>query len=361
MTYTPLFKVRIHADALRQLDTVLGSGYIGQGSVVEELERRLEGTLGEQRKVLTTNSCTSALEMSLRLIGVGPHDEVVCTPMTCLATIAPILNLGAIIVWADIIPETGLIDPDDVMKCLTPNTKAIIAVDWGGNACDYARLREFGIPVIQDAAHSWGALINGHGPGVWGGDWVCYSFQAIKPLTTGDGGALVPPPGQYERAKRFRWFGLDRESSHSLRCAQDVEEIGGKYHMNDIAAAIGMENLTIAQRDVWTAIENAALLDEILYGKVRTTRQIGAKLPRWLYTVLVEDRERVRYKLAEAGFESSEVHRRCDHHRATNRFRRNLPGVDEFSRHQLNVPCGWWVSKDDIKRLGEALIDAAAD
>src|SRR5258705_572864 len=233
----PLFKVAMHPSAPEMVRRTLESGYIGQGLVVAEFEKALSYFF--KSPILTTNSCTSALDLALHLCNVRPGDEVICTPLTCTATNGVVANRGATIVWADVLPN-GCIDPKSVYAHTTSKTKAIMAVDWGGVRCDYQSLREIpgNIPIIQDAAHSFHELDH-----IMGGDITCWSFQAIKFLTTGDGGALACPSDQLGRAKLLRWYGLDRESSENFRGDQDIKEIGYKYHMNDIAASIGLANL----------------------------------------------------------------------------------------------------------------------
>ena len=127
-------------EAERAVADVLASGFIGQGPKVEEFEQALQETLDCPYPPLTTNSCTSALDLALHLIGVGPGDEVISTPMTCTATNGVIVNRGAQIVWADVNPFSGLISPEDVGRLVSRRTKAIMAVDWGGKPCDYETL-----------------------------------------------------------------------------------------------------------------------------------------------------------------------------------------------------------------------------
>jgi dTDP-4-amino-4,6-dideoxygalactose transaminase len=320
---------------------VLASGYIGQGAKVDEFEEKLQLALHLPAAPLTTNSCTSALDLALELIGVGQGDEVITTPMTCTATNGVIVKRGARPVWADVHKSLGLIDPYDVFRKITPRTKAIMAVDWGGAPADYELLKTFGLPVIQDAAHSFG--------GTLGGDYVCWSFQAIKHLTTGDGGALLAPPEQMERGRLLRWYGLDRRSSGSFRCEQDITEAGFKYHMNDIAASIGLANLPLALDHVDAHWQCANEISRGLFGHAATQH------PWWFFTVVNAERDALSAHLAERGIESSPVHARNDKHTAFNFPNGPLPGVDYFSSHMLAVPCGWWLVQDEIEQIIEGL------
>lgn len=343
-----LFKVSMADDAAARVADVLASGYIGQGEQVERFEAALQQLLGTPAPPLTVNSCTSAIDLALHLIGLRPGDEVITTPVTCTATNSPIVNRGATPVWADVNPLTGLIDPADVARKLTPRTRAIVAVDWGGALCDYAALKKWSVPVIQDAAHSLGAGI--------GGDYVCWSFQAIKHLTTGDGGALWCPAYDMERARLLRWYGLDRRSKADFRCEQNIQEAGYKYHMNDIAASIGLANLPHVENLIGAHQFNAAEYNCRLNGAP------GVVLPPWsdasswwLYTLLVEDRAAFIAHLAERGVASSPVHARNDTHAAFHFPNGPLPGVDVFASRNVAIPVGWWLSAADRRQIIEAV------
>ena len=336
-----LFKVGMSPEAIETVAEVLESGYIGQGQKVDEFEEALRDALFLPEPPLTTNSCTSALDLALELIGVGPGDEVITTPMTCTATNGVIVKRGARPVWADVHPDTGLIDYYDVGRKITPRTKAIMGVDWGGKSADYWLLKTYGLPVIQDAAHSFGTPVSG--------DYVAWSFQAIKHLTTGDGGALLAPPEEMERGRLLRWYGLDRRSSSSFRCAQNIEEVGFKYHMNDIAAAIGLANLSMAVEHVDAHWQNANEISQAIFGHAAEDHAW------WFYTVIVDDPDALTRHLADRGIEASPVHARNDKHTGFKFPNGLLPGVDYFSSHMLAVPCGWWLTGEEVERVIEGL------
>jgi len=358
-----LFKVLMAPEAADAAGTVLESGYVGQGPKVEEFERKLKAVLHSDVDILTVNSCTSALDLSLRLIGVKPGDFVITTAMTCSATNTPVVTQGAVPVWADVDPWTGLISINSVsrvMDALGPKAKAIIAVDWCGHTPHYGALRSFGIPVIEDAAHAFRSTHHGGPIARAGGDYVAWSFQAIKALTTCDGGALKCPADQVERARLMRWYGLDRRSSKSFRCAQNIQEVGLKYHMNDLNAAIGIANLPVACLYVYKNQENAAFYGSALKGLN------GVRLPMtskdsawWIYTLLVDDRDSFVKFMTERGIEVSQVHARNDHHDGFKRVAQSpvpLTGLDYFSSHQIAIPVGWWLTEKDREYVAESVI-----
>lgn len=344
---TPLFKVLMSEEAPESVRKTLLSGYIGEGPQVARFEERFAAAVGAE-EVIATNSCTAAIDLALHLCGVGPADEVITTPVTCTATNSPIVMRGAVPVWADVDPISGLICPEDVKRKITRRTKAIIAVDWGGAPCDFASLRSFGLPVIEDAAH---CLHSFHG-----GDFVCWSFQAIKHLTCGDGGALLTPRYYRNRARLLRWYGLDRRSGKDFRCSQNITEVGGKIHMNDIAAAIGNANLNLALKAVETNRANAAILQKAL--PVAIVPPWDNRSSWWIYTIRAKDRHRLVGKLEAEGIASSPVHGRNDNHTAFQRAAGriyDLPGVEEFTDRNLAIPVGWWVTESELAQIAEVV------
>lgn len=394
-------------DALRSLYDVLGQNeqgrvYIGQGSAVEDLETALKTVLSAEQDVLTVNSCTSALDLALHLCDLIPRPVnepdgwkfVISTPMTCTATNSPIVTRGGVIMWADVDPLTGLIDPisigDRIESCVRDFgevPRAVMAVDWGGHLCDYAAIRSYTeptkIPIIQDAAHSFGATTEAGDPFMASrehrGNYTCFSFQAIKALTTGDGGALVCSTEEAtERARLLRWYGLDRRSNQDFRCQQMIEEVGFKYHMNDIAATLGlvnlphMDRLLLAQRAnanfygaVMDGLEGVLIPPSLLNPGVgpnegQDRSRIDKDSAFWLFTLLVSDRDSFTAFMAERDIMVSPVHARNDVHpgfRASVPKEYPLPGVDFFSAHNVAIPVGWWLSDEERGKVAIAVQD----
>ncbi len=338
-----LFQVHMSSQVSGMLADTIHSGYVGQGPRVEEFEKKLHDEWGSISVPLSTSSCTHALDLAYHLCGITHGSEVISTPMTCSATNIPLVTRGAKIVWADVDPVTGLISPDDVEKKITERTKAIVAVDWAGRPCDYKHLRSFGVPVIQDAAHRLGLS-------KWHGDYVCWSFQAIKFLSTGDGGALLVPSAQRDRAELLRWYGLDRKTSASFRCEQNIKEAGYKYHMNDIAATIGLGNFDEAHENCYRNMANARMYAESFGDLTMTIPPIDEYCSFWLYSMITSRRDELKSYLKDLGIESGSVHRRCDKHDVMAGDSR-LVGVDGFDGEQLCIPVGWWLTDSDLKYI----------
>ena len=358
----PLFKVFMPESVMEPLKKTLMSGYIGQGQKVDEFEAELCKWLGVER-VLTLNSCTSALQLALRLANVGAGDEVISTAMTCTATNVPIMAMGAKIVWADINPATGNLDPVDIEKKITKKTKAIVAVHWGGYPCDLDEIgaiaRKHGIKVIEDAAHAFGSTYKNKKIGSHS-DFVCFSFQAIKHMTTVDGGALVcKDASAHKRGKLLRWYGINREGSRKdFRCEEDVLEYGYKFHMNDVAAVIGLEQIKHVDGIVKGHRDNADFYDKEfsgLKGVRPTLRAADRRSAFWIYTVLTDQKRKFMEHMTRQDIQVSSVHARNDTHTMFKEFRADLPNVAEFTEKMVCIPVGWWVSGEDRKKVASAV------
>lgn len=356
----PLFKVHMPKEVDKPLLEILHSGYIGQGPKVNEFEEKLTKFLNNPY-VITVNAGTSALQLALRLANVEPGDEVITTPMTCTATNEPILTCGAEIVWADVFPENGLIDPASVEKRITKKTKAVMCVDLGGNVCDLDKLlkitRKHGLKLIEDAAHAFGATYKGKSVGSIA-DFTCFSLQAIKQITTVDGGVLTTlNKKDYKRGKLLRWFGIDREAKVSGDSRIDVEipEWGYKFHMNDVNAVIGIAQMSKIKNILKKHRDNAMYYTRNINPKFFTHPATPWEQNSvfWLYT-LVLPTPQVRIKFAEFmknnGVATSRVHGRNDLYQAFPKSK-GLKGVTYFYDREECIPVHWAVTKQERKKV----------
>ena len=374
----PLFKVFMADSVGDKFKEVVYSGFIGEGPKVKEFEASLTAHVGNSN-ILTVNSGTSALHLAYHMALYGgvkgyktnPDFEIITSPITCTATNTPIINNGAKIVWADVDPMTGNIDPNDIRRKITKNTKAIAMIHWGGNPCDIAEInkiaKENNLLTVEDGAHSMGAAYEGRSLGN-DSDFLMYSFQAIKHITSIDGGCLITKSKEhYERAKLLRWYGIDREpktkEALDLRCELDVAEAGYKFHMNDVCASIGNENLKHLPWIIERHLENAYFYNQAFAGSDKV--KVAPENPRgksayWLYTIHLNNRDEVMKKLAEEGINSSKVHARNDTHSMFKDFKdNNLPNAELFNNSHLCIPVGWWVSKEDREFIAEKIISFA--
>lgn len=350
---------------MKPLKATLFSGYVGQGPRVDEFEQALADYIGNPF-ILTVNTGTSSLHLALRLAEVGPGDEVITTPMTCTATNWPILAQGAIPVWADIDPQTANIEPKSVARLITKKTKAIMAVDWGGYPCDYQELKKIArspqgkkIPIIEDAAHAFGATYKHQKIGQVA-DFTVFSFGAIKHLTTVEGGALfVKSKKIYKKGKLLRWYGLDRETSQKdFRCEQNIKDWGYKFNMTDVCATIGLEQLKYIQQTLKKHRQNAAYYRQNLQG-LKNVILLQEKKDRlssyWLFTIKVKKRDRFMKYMKDKDIMVSQVHARNDKHTCVRQFKRPLPELDKFVKEMVCIPVGWWVTKKQREYIVETI------
>lgn len=373
----PLFKVHIDSEhALDLIKTVLDSGYINEGEQVTEFQEQVKKYLKVENLVLL-NSCTSALTVALKLCGLGPGDEVITTAMTCVATNTPIVNLGAKIIWADIDSNTGSISPEDIKRKISPKTKAILYVNWGGTPAQIEEIYEiasqFKILVVQDAAHAFAATWKGK-PISDFADFTCFSFQAIKHLSTGDGGALVVKDSErFKLARKLKWFGYDRDEAkdekgewRGQRWSADIKpgEVGYKFNMNNIAAAIGISQMKSVDKILSQHRTNAAVYRKVF----SNSKQIkNLEIPQeanssyWVYTCLVNSNSNVRDTLLEKlnleGIGAGLVHLPNDIYSAFNEFSIELPETRYFEEHQISLPCGWWISEKESEEIATRVLD----
>ena len=237
-----LFQPNIGQAEVEAVTEVLLSGWLGMGPKTAEFEERFAQYIGTKYAV-GLNSATAALHLALKLLSVGPGEEVIVPTITFVSTAHAVMYCGARPVFADVDKQTMSITPSEVGRLRTDKTKAVIVVHYGGRPVDIGD----GVPVVEDAAHACGGSFLGRKCGSLG-DIGCFSFHAVKNLATGDGGMLTTDDKSvYDRAKRLRWLGIDKStwdrSEGTYQWSYRVGEVGLKCHMNDITAAIGLVQL----------------------------------------------------------------------------------------------------------------------
>lgn len=237
--YLPFAKPVIDEATIEEVVKVLRSGWITTGPKVQAFEAALSSYFGG-RPVRSFNSGTCTMEIALRIAGVGPGDEVITTPISWVATANVIFEVGATPVFADIDPVTRNIDLDKLEAAITPRTRAVIPVYLAGLPVDmdrlYAIAAKHKLRVIEDAAQALGSTWKGKPIGAFG-DLVSFSFQANKNITSSEGGCLVVNNADEARlAEKYRLQGVTRSGMDGI----DVDVLGGKFNMTDVAAAIGL-------------------------------------------------------------------------------------------------------------------------
>lgn len=387
----PLFKVFMSDEAIQSASDVLSSGYIGQGPKVESFEKSIREYLGVLN-AQTTNSATSAEHLlyhalkapaffeitehnlSRRCIewhGLDETSEVLATPLTCTATNWPILANGLKLKWVDIDPTTLSLDLTDLRRKLSPTTKAISVVHWGGYPADLDSLYQiqeecysiygFMPIIIEDCAHALGSKFNEIPIGAHG-NFCTFSFQAIKQCTSVDGGALISPDSAFaRRIKLLRWYGIDREENRNdFRCEANIPEWGFKFHMNDVSAAIGEANLKYSndlkqKNQRIRNIYNQALSDIAGVQLVQQDPEGKRDINPWLYSMLVRNKSQFMNAMRSRGIAVSQVHERNDKHSCVSEYKSHLPSLDKICSDLVCIPCGWWLTDENATYIADCI------
>jgi dTDP-4-amino-4,6-dideoxygalactose transaminase len=375
-----LFKVFMSEDVLEPINKVLMSGQLTQGPKVEEFETKLKEYINNPY-IVTLNSATAGLTLATRLLknedktndwpGFNEEIDVVLTPaLTCFATTAAILANNVNIKWLDVDLDTANICLQDLKNKLNGKTKIIYLVHWGGNPVDLDKLdkiceehkEQYGFKpmVVEDCAHSFGAEYDGKKIG--SNKNICvFSLQAIKHLTTGDGGFITLPNEElYDRCKLLRWYGINRDKRNykgkDLRLENDIVEYGYKFHMNDINATLGIYNLPHMDGLLDKNRRNAAIFDEKLKGinNIQLLKNNSkCKSAYWLYTIRVLNGKKQEFmdKMKEANIMTSQVHNRNDINSCVKDFEEFLPNLDILEKELVCIPVGWWLEEKDIEHI----------
>lgn len=347
MLNIPVFNTYISPNAYGSVNDLLKTTFISEGKLVKEFEEKLFSILGIINPI-AVNSGTSALHLALDLAGITQGDEVILPAQTFVASGLVILQQKAIPVFADIDYETGNICPNSIKSKITNKTKAIMPVHWGGYPCELDVInqiaKENNLIVIEDAAHALGALYKGNPIGSIS-DFTCFSFQAIKHLTTGDGGAIACKSFSNESdAIIKRWFGIDRKNSQTSVLGErqyDISSLGYKYHLNDYAAALGLANLADFEARLKYRHKLVQLYDDCLSkidGISLFKYEKYSKSSYWLYGFHVDRRIDFINALKSKGITASVIHQRIDRNSVFGGIRKDLINQEKFDSTQIHIP-----------------------
>lgn len=358
----PLMTPYVPRGTVEAVSRTLGTRWLGEGPVVKEFERQFSKQVVGGRPSVAVGSCTDALHLAYLLAGIGPGDEVIAPLFTCTATNIPLLHCGAKIRFCDVAPGSLNVNSEQVTAMLTEKTKAVVVVHYGGARSWAIGRNWWGVPIIEDSAQAIGTRWAGKL-----GDFSCFSFQAVKHITTGDGGMLVCPPDLEAKARRMRWFGIDREAKLNGTWENDIREVGYKYQMTDIAASMGLCGLEAldeqiahrrALRDCY--VSNLRGMDGI------TVLDQDPESACWLCTVLVDRREDFKRKLSAEGIESDQVHYRNDRYSIFEKFvgddvrwpkcrEGQFPNMDAIDGKYLCIPLHMGMDLEDVERICEVI------
>ena len=345
-----LYKPYMPAE-LPELDRILHSGALAYGKWGREFESKLKSFIGVDN-LLTTNSFAMAIQIALTVLDLKPGDEVISSPMSCLASNQPLNTFGLKVKWADVDPKTGTLSPENVRASISPNTKLI----YHNHFCGYVGYvdeintigNEYGIPVIDDCVEAFGSKYKGKVVGNLGTDITIFSFQTVRLPNTIDGGAIVfKDKALYKKALLARDFGIrrnifrDEHGEISPLCDITTPGYGGT--MSDINSYVGclqMENLPVLLEH---QKNNALKWDEELdFSKLNSRSDIEPNY--WVYGILTDNKVEDMLEFRKRGFYASGVHLPNTYY-SVFREQGELTGVTEFYTKFLAIPCGWWFDK----------------
>lgn len=362
-----LFDIDIPPLSRNIVEELLENGDINRGKVVERFEQLL-CRMFEFPNFTAVSSGTAALHLALTLAGVGPGDEVILSPQTFIATGLAIKYLGATPIFADIDPF-GNIDVNSMILKFSSKTKAVIMVHWAGMPCDIYSINKQchlrGIKTVEDAAHALGSKYQDGYIGAHYSDYVCFSFQAIKTLACGDGGGLVcNDTERHLQARKLRWFGIDKDTDlpdGSGERNYNLEYVGYKYNMTDIAAAIGIGQLPVIKERIKARQARAKLYSTSLRDIqeiVLLPELLDRQSAYWLYPVMIpHERDNLIAFLKRKEIETSVVHQGIDRNNIFGGRDKTLTMQRYFENAQLCLPNHDNITINDVGEVCNVIRD----
>lgn len=366
----PLSDIDFGAEEMQAVQQVLESRWLTMGAVTREFEREFAAYTGARHAIAVTNA-TAALHLACVAAGLGAEDEAILPSLTFVATANAVRYAGAIPVFADIESEDDLnISARSIEERITPRTRAILVVHYGGYACDMPAIlslaERHGLVVIEDAAHAIGSALDGRMLGTWG--WVgCFSFFSNKNMTTGEGGMLVTDDDELaERLRLLRSHGMtsltwDRHKGHAW--SYDVVDLGYNYRMDEIRSALGREQLKKLPRNNRLRREKTRLyrqlFDELCPEIVVPFENHPGVSACHLLPILLPDgtpREAFMENMKAQGIQTS-IHYPPVHLFSAYREAGSAPGLgrtESVAAREVTLPLYPALSDDSIKSVAEA-------
>ena len=347
-----IFKPYMPEGIENDLGVILHSGQLAYGKYGREFETEL-GSFIQNSQIITTATYNQALLMVLSALDLKPGDEIIASPVSCLASNQPFAIRGLNIKWIDVDPESSTMDVSLLRKLITPKTKAIFNNIFCGYAGDLEEVykigREFGIPVIDDCIEGFGTKFNGKYMGNTGADITVFSFQTVRLPNTIDGGGLVFKDSElYNKAIKARDYGIDRSrfrtANGEINPECDIVLEGYGATMSEINSLIGIKQMAVIDSLLQKQYENAKIWNQYFENNPEADLlQISenVKPNYWVYGVLAKDKPAFIQNMREKGFYATGVHINNNLYSV---FKNDtaLPGVTEFMNKFVALPCGWW-------------------
>ena len=355
----------IEDDDIEAVVKTLKSNLLAQGPRVPEFEQALCDYTGALHAV-AFNSATSALHAAYNVAGISENDEIITTPISFVATSNMFVTLGAKPIWCDVKLD-GNIDENRIEKLITPQTKAIVPVDFAGKPVAVETIKKIAkkhnLLVIQDSSHALGSSIDGKKIGSFA-DMSIFSFHAIKPITTSEGGAVLTDNAEFAKKLRlFRSHGIIKKEFWN----SDMVSMGYNLRMTEVAAALGISQLKKLDRFIHVRNEIAAYFDERFQNeKLFLTQKIEPNQvsSRHLYPIILNPelhsfKEKIFTELQERGL-GVQVHYKPIYQNSFYKEKFcgvSLPVADEFYNSEISIPCNQTMSMEDAKYVADTFLD----
>lgn len=349
----PLFKP--HMPPLPELDEILHSGALAYGVHTKKFEKEL-CTYFNHKNVIVTNSFNTAVSVALSVLDFELDDEIIASPMACLASTQPYADGGHRIVWADIDNHLGTLDPDNVRRRITGKTKAIVH----NHFCGYpgyvdeinAIGREYGIPVIDDGIECFGTEYKGRKIGNCGTNITIFSLTAVRIPNTIDGGVVIfKNEDEYCKSLLVRDCGIDRtifrDELGEISPSCDIKLRGYSATMSNVNGYIGTQQMKCIDSLLVKQRKNAAVWD-MKIADIKGCIPIASPYGNpnyWVYGILALDKKESIKTFRDRGFYASGVHINNNIYSVFNN-KEELPGVTDFYNHFVALPCGWWFDNE---------------
>ena len=343
---------------------VLQDGYLGMGNEVMLFEQELQKYIGNEVLVACVNTGTSALQLAVQACGIGTGDEVIVPSITYVASFQGITAAGAVAIACDIDLATGCIDVEAAQRCITSKTKAIMPVHYASGTGDlegiYSLARQNGLRVIEDAAHSFGGTYKGAPVGAYG-DIICFSFDGIKNITCGEGGALVSKDLDLIKSiQDLRLLGVEKDTENRFAGLRswdfNVNQQGWRYHMSNINAAIGREQLKKIEK--FAAIRRSlskTYRDELQLTPLKLLNQDLTQIVPHIFVVIAPEKQRddLRYMLMSKGIETG-IHYKPNH--LLQKFqKRGCSNAEQFAKQTLSLPLQCTLMESDVLSISQTI------
>ncbi len=364
----PVFRPSMNKEEiLRELGKIFDSGWIGLGPKTAKFEQKFAEYIGVEYAV-GLNSCTAALHLANYVLGIKKGDEVIVPSISFVSTALAPLYCGAKPVFTDIEEDTLCLDPEDIKKKITPRTKAIIPVHYGGHACRMDEImeiaREHNFWVVEDASHGCGGKYKGvmlGSIGVMG----CFSFHAVKNLPTGDGGMITTnDENLYKELKKLRWVGIDKDTwdrsfPKDYSWQYSVDRLGFKYHMNDITAVIGLAQLKVLEEHNLIRREYAQKYDKAFKDVdwIETpVEKDYAYSARHNYVVKVPARNELNEYLRAKGISTGVHYEPIHHFKVFGNAKADVPVTERVWPKLLTLPLYPGITEEEFEKVVSEII-----